>query len=203
MVVLFVRHVFDEPGPMFPTVLAAALAATVGVVLLHLAAVRTARHGGGPRQPRTGWHPWERLIYAVTVSSIAVLAVTAFYSVLVHGAMQGWMLLAHMLGAGLLVAALPLFGLTWALRGRLPWRRGEGARPEVPTGRGWLTELLLWVILITGAATAGSMLAGMFPQFDTERLRQLVDVHRYSGLVLAVAATIQLYSVLLGRFGLD
>ena len=46
------------------------------------------------------------------------------------------------------------------------------------------------------------MLLSMLPLFDTEGLHGLLDIHRYSGLLLVVATMFHLYGVLLRRAGL-
>jgi membrane protein implicated in regulation of membrane protease activity len=87
----------------------------------------------GERKPKSRWSPWEWLVYTATLVSIAILAGTAFGAVLSVGALGGWALFAHMVGAGMFVFVLPVLAVTWCEPCRFDLRR-YGERGE--TGRG-------------------------------------------------------------------
>ena len=60
---------------------------------------------------------------------------------------------------------------------------------------------MFWVILLGGFAVTMTMLLSMLPLFGTGGLHQLLDLHRYSGLLVVVAMVMHLYCVGLQRIG--
>ena len=213
----------DQSGRFLPLVgwifLGAAIAMT-----LHACGGWIARRRGHAAPPPARWALWERLLYTVTVLAILDLSVTAFYAMAVHGHLGGWWLLAHMVGAGTFLAVLPLVALTWCRPCcfELPQRRAEAkaepgsAEPEAKEPEkespaeppqsvrrfSWLSKLTFWLMLMSGLVVAGTMLASMLPLFGTHTLQELLELHRYGGLVLAAAALLHLYSVCAARLGL-
>ncbi|HID24175.1 MAG TPA: hypothetical protein EYP14_17485 [Planctomycetaceae bacterium] len=183
---------------------------------LHACGGWAARRRGLAAPPPARWHWWERLLYAVAVLALLDLSVTAFYAVAVHGHLGGWWLLGHMVGAGTFLGVLPLLALTWCrpccfeLPSRSDQRQASGAQDEgqaavplpAPRRFSWLGKLTFWLMMISGIVVAGTMLLSMFPLFGTHMLEELLDLHRYSGLVLAAASLLHLYSVCANRFGL-
>ena len=61
----------------------------------------------------------------------------------------------------------------------------------------WLPKLTFWIVLAAGVVVAGTMLLSMLPLFGTDGLHVLLDIHRYSGLVVVVALLLHLHSVVL------
>ena len=61
---------------------------------------------------------------------------------------------------------------------------------------------MFWLILVGGLAVSATMLFSMLPLFGTDDLHCLLDIHRYSGLVVVVAMIFHFYSVVLQRIGL-
>ena len=62
-------------------------------------------------------------------------------------------------------------------------------------------QYLFWIILAAGLVTSLTMLFSMLPLFGTDGLHDLLDIHRYSGLVVVVAAILHFYGVVLQRLG--
>ena len=217
----------SNPAGQYPQVVKYALFATAGLIVLHLL-IALAR---GKGQPRPRWWMIGRVVYLGMVATVAILGSTAFYSVLAHGAMHGWALLLHLVGAGGFVVAFALVAVAWA-----PWNHccekapagGASACSVTPTGLrdlgdhssppqssagtgdqaparlrkfAPLTKLCFWLILISGVATAGTMLLSMLPIMGTDEMKQMLDVHRYSGLVLVIATAVHFYTVILGKLG--
>ena len=85
----------------FPWAVRASLIGAVVLMALYLVVV-VRRRGDVPARPRWNW--WERLVYAGTVTSVAVLGFTAFVAMMRFGVLDGWFLYVHMFGAGALVA---------------------------------------------------------------------------------------------------
>jgi hypothetical protein len=192
-------QILEHPGRAFPAVVPIVLVGAVVAIALHALLTLAARPAARAARPR--WSLWERLVYAASLLSIASLGTTAFYAVLRLGAMEGWLLLAHMCAAGVFVAVLPLLAITWCEANRfLDEGRGAEAEPA-PRRFFWLPKVMFWVILVSGLAVASTMLVSMLPLFGTEGLHRLLDIHRYSGLLVVVAAVFHFYGVWLGRLG--
>jgi hypothetical protein len=203
-----------DPAAAYPRVIAAALIAAGAVIVLHLL-IALLRGATGVR-PKWNW--LSRLIYLGFFASVAVLAGTSFYAVIAHGAMHGWFLLLHLFGAGAFVVLLPLIALQWSFACRFFQKKPQSpvpadpalppalARkvnpPRTPPQRfSWLGKLAFWLILISGVATAGSMLLSMLPLLGTDDMLAAINVHRYAGLVCVVALMVHFYTVLLGKMG--
>ena len=59
----------------------------------------------------------------------------------------------------------------------------------------------LWLILAAGLIAASTMLVSMLPVFGTDGLLRLLNIHRYSSLLVVVALLFHFYGVGLQRFG--
>jgi hypothetical protein len=182
-----------EP-PLFYRLLGIVLIATAAVIVLHLLLT-------GLRSPhratRPAWNGWQQLIYLGTVLSVAVLGITSFYAVLRYQILDGWLLFVHMFGAGAFTALLPLLALAWCPAHRFVTDARE--TPDAPSYFFWLPKVAFWVMLAAGIVVTGSMLLSMLPLLGTDRLHMLLNVHRYSGLVVVVALLLHLYGVVLQR----
>ncbi len=185
-----------HPGKAFPSVLSIVLLATGAVILLHLV---LALIGSKTSKNRRCLNVWERLIYLGTLLSVTVLAVTAFYSVLKFHAMSGWWLFAHMFGAGALVAILPLIAISWAGPSRFGGGPPSDDEETYAPRFFWVPKLMFWLFLAGGLTVSLSMLVSMLPIFGTDGLHELLDIHRYAGLLAVVALAIHFYCVLLQR----
>ncbi|NLY03134.1 MAG: hypothetical protein GXY83_44365 [Rhodopirellula sp.] len=186
-------------GELFRQILPFALAGAVALIALHLLLALIYR--GNPA-PRSKWNWWDVLIYLGTLGSVAVLGVTAFVAVMRTGELLGWMLFFHMFGAGALTAALPVLALSWAHANRLELRPAAGGGSRPPKFF-LLSRLMFWVILASGFVVTMTMLVSMLPTFGTDGLLTLLNIHRYSGLVLVIAAVMHFYSVGVQRVGLQ
>ncbi len=167
---------------------------------LHRAALGAVALGRRASRQRRGWGWFASLVYLATVVSVTILGVTSFYSVIRFGVLDGWWLFAHMFGAGAFVFVLPVLAITWGLANRFGRRavgedesRGEDARFF------WLPKLMFWLLLVSGLAVCLTMLLSMLPLFGTEGLEILLDIHRYTGLLVVVALVIHLYCMIIQR----
>lgn len=184
-------------GELFRQILPYSFVAVVVIVAIHLVVALVYR--GGPRE-RKRWNWWDVLIYLGTLGAIGVLAGTSFYEVWRHGALLGWPLFLHMVGAGAFTAALPLLALSWAHWNQ--FRIGPEAGKAGPPKFFWLQKCTFWTILIAGFVVTMTMLLSMLTLFGTDGMLLLLDLHRYSGLVVVLAAVIHLYAVAMQRFNL-
>ncbi len=202
------RNIGDSPAAAYSNVVVAALIATAGLIFVHLF-ISLSR---GVRTDRPRWRILTKLIYLGAVASVLILGGTSFYSVLSHGAMHGWFLFLHLIGAGAFVVCLFLIAVMWAMPMRLCTGRcatptqtnalNDDVDSPPPAARfHCLTKLAFWLILLSGVATAGTMLISMLPLLGTDAMNQMITVHRYAGLVLVVAMLVHLYTVVLARMG--
>jgi hypothetical protein len=182
----------SHAGEDFTRVLLVVLIVSTVLILLHFA---LSRRGSSVAQPRSRWNLWEKLIYLVTLGSVALLAVTSFGSMLRFGVLEGWALFAHMFGAGALVGILPLVAMTWSNANRF----GQQSVRNRPPRFFWFSKAMFWILLAGGFVVTVTMLLSMLPFYGTDGLHVLLDIHRYSGLIVVVALLFHFYSVVQRR----
>lgn len=199
----FITDLAIEPGKVFDTVVVMALVATAGVLVLHLLLSLVARRRSTARRAFARWTLWEKLLYLATLLVVIDLAVTSFYAVLTHHTLAGWLLLAHMVGAGAFVAFLPLITLTWGAASRFGQSHAaENGADSFSERFSWLCKVMFWLFLVGGVVTAGSALCMMLPFFGTEGLHHVTDIHRYGGLLAVVTLIAHFYGVWLSKLRL-
>ncbi len=183
-------------GELFRRVLPFALLGVLLIMALHAAGSMIFRRG---TSARAKWNLWDMLIYLGTLGSVALLGATSFVALIRHGELGGWPLFFHMGGAGAFTAVLPLLALSWADANCRQARCAEGEVP--PPKFYWLPKLMFWLIVPAGLVVTMTMLISMLPIFGSDGLLKLLDIHRYSGLVVVIAMILHLYGVVAGRLG--
>jgi hypothetical protein len=182
-------------GADFRKILPYTLLAALVLIVLHLIIFRSGREAAGRL------NLWDKLIYLLALGSVAVLGVTSFGAMMRFGVLEGWPLFTHMFGAGAFVTMLPLWALTWCGANRfggLP--RSQQAQDATPRFF-WFSKLMYWIIIAGGLVVTMTMLLSMLPLYGTDGLQYLLDIHRWSGLVVVVAAMLHFYSVVRRRIG--
>ncbi len=170
--------------------LVAAIATVAGLLCLGAFAAMTGR-GVSRHSP----HHWlSKILYVGFIFAILALALSSFSAILVDGHMLGYPLLAHIAAAGGFVFLLLAFALLYLPRGR--------SRHEGTEHRWWLARLSAWVLVTAGVVTAATMFVSMLPILGTDGLHEAVEIHRWAGLAVVVAATFHLFSLLITRLGL-
>ncbi len=182
-------------GELFRQILPYAFVGVVVIVVLHFVIAMIFR--GAPSE-RKKWNLWDILIYLGTVACVVLLGATSFVEVIRHGELGGWALFFHMCGAGALTAMLPILALSWAHYNQF----GVSAASPLPPKFYWLPKLMFWLILASGLVVTMTMLISMLPIFGSDGLHVLLDIHRYSGLVVVLALVVHLYSVAAQRLGM-
>ncbi|MBM4094153.1 MAG: hypothetical protein FJ276_32820 [Planctomycetes bacterium] len=194
-----ILDVFHYPGRAYRDVLLVVLVGTALAIVLHGVLALFGRKETRRRKP---WNLWEKLVYLAALVSIAVLAITSFYTVLRFGHMVGWWLFVHMFGAGMLVGVLPLLALTWGSANRFE-PGGSTPPPDADAPRFfWMPKFLFWLFVGSSLVVVLTMLLSMLPLFGTDGLLRLLDLHRYTGLLAVAALTLHLYCVMLQKVGL-
>lgn len=119
---------------------------------------------------------WEHIAHAVAVAGVLVQAATAFGSKLLGSELDGWVLMAHMAGAGLFILGLTETALLWAARCRL------GSASGLTAVQKWM----FWLALAAGFAVMLPMLLAMLPVFGTDGQEELVEFHGAAAIVLLI-----------------
>ena len=152
-----------------------------------------------------------KLVYLLALFCFVVLAVTGFYPVLVLGKqISGYWLMLHATFAPVFAACLAVLAVMWASHCRFtrsdwPWlqrliRRvilpktdntdlvGESSNPG--------QKITFWLIVILAMPLILSMVSSMFPIFGTEGQELLLNMHRYSALLLALVVIVHTYLII-------
>ena len=156
-----------------------------------------------------------RLIYLLALLCFVVLLITGFYPVLVYGEhLSGFLLMLHATFAPVFAACLAVLVVFWADNCRFdknywPWLQRVLGREAVnkagvkryePRPSDGLGELLrkicFWLIVLLALPVILSVVLSMFPFFGTDGQEFLLNLHRYSVLLLALAAIVHTYLVI-------
>lgn len=182
---------------LFVSLLPFLLLATLLLALIYvLYAARNRRPS-----PRSNWNYWEQLLYLVLLVSVTILAITSFYPVLRHEAMKGWSLFIHMVGAGVFVFLLPVLAVTWCEASRFQLGSDTPETSDPAPRFYWIPKSLFWLLLASGLVVSLTMLFSMTELFGTEGLELLLEIHRYSGLIVVATVLLHLSSIVLQRLG--
>jgi cytochrome b subunit of formate dehydrogenase len=150
----------------------------------------------------------KKLVYWVALICFFLLVVTGFAQRLFLGkAISGYWLMLHATCAPVFAICLALLALMWAPRcvfRRGDWPRLEGlirrvirleadaAEPAVE-GFNFGQKITFWLIIVLALPLILSIVSSMFPLFGTHGQELLLDVHRYSALLLALAVIVHTY----------
>lgn len=119
-----------------------------------------------------------RFCAAVVVLCALANAATGFGRSFVDRESGGWMLLAHVYLAPLLMIALT--GLAVLGAGRHARTKAEGGPPA-------LCRFAYWFVLVAGLALMLAILPAMLPFFGYSALSLMVELHEKAGIVFLVA----------------
>jgi cytochrome b subunit of formate dehydrogenase len=149
-----------------------------------------------------------KLVYLLALLCFVVLAVTGFYPTLVLDEhISGYLLMIHATFAPIFAICLAVLAVMWASHCRFtrsdwPWlqrliRRvilpktdntdlvGESSNPG--------QKITFWLIVVLALPLILSIVSSMFPFFGTHCQELLLDAHRYSALLLALAVIVHTY----------
>ncbi len=143
-----------------------------------------------------GRHWFSKLVYGAFLFLTAVLAVTAFGSLLASGHVSGYPLLFHVAASGGFVFLMVAIAFLYLPTGVDETDVGSGRR-EI----WWAPRWSAWALVISSLVAAGTMLVSMLPVLDTAGLLEMATLHRYAGLAVVVSAIFHLYSLVCVRLG--
>jgi cytochrome b subunit of formate dehydrogenase len=144
-----------------------------------------------------------KLVFLLALLCFAVLVVTGFTPMIFCGkSITGWWLMIHATAAPIFAACVAALAVLWADKNRLdknywPWLNRALQRQPKSTTPPEKYELGLkvsfWVILVLSLPMILSAILGAFPLFGTCWQGILLQLHRYSTLLLSLFVIIYLY----------
>lgn len=144
-----------------------------------------------------------KLVYLLTLLCFVVLVITGFYHPLVAGKhLCGYLLMLHATFAPVFAACLAVLAVMWAHNCRVdknywPWLqrilRRRGGNDNAIEKYEFVRKVCFWLIMILALPVILSIVLSMFRLFGTYMQGFLLELHRYSALVLALAAIIHTY----------
>ena len=147
------------------------------------------------------------LVYLAALFCFVILTVTGFYPPLVLGKpISGYMVMLHATVAPVFAVCVAILAVMWAHNCRFdknyfPWLQKLLQRQPVNTDTGEKYELVqkaaFWLILILALPVILSIVMCMLPIFGTHGQEVLMDLHRYSALLLAMVIIVHTYLVFL------
>ncbi len=144
-----------------------------------------------------------KLVFLLAMVCFAVLVITGFTPIIFVGkSITGWWLMIHATAAPVFAACIAALAVLWADKNRLdknywPWLNRALLRQPKSTAPPEEFELVLkisfWAVLLLSLPMILSAILGTFPLFDTYGQGILLQLHRYSTLLLSLFAIIYLY----------
>jgi len=148
-----------------------------------------------------------KLIYLLALLCFVILLITGFYPVLVHGEhLSGYLLMLHATFAPVFAGCLAVLAVMWAHncrfnRGDWPWlqriiHREIASNEAVAEKKGLVQKICFWLIVVLALPVILSIVLSMFPLFGTKGQDFLLNMHRYSTLLLALIAIVHTYLII-------
>ncbi len=119
--------------------------------------------------------PRERFWHILFLITLALMTLSSILMLAIGSTMHGWMLMLHMSVAPIFCIAIAMLALLWAQR----------------------RSCCLRLMLLSGFVTILSAMFTMMTWFGSDWQRWLLNVHRYSSMVLLIAAAAQAGRLLL------
>ncbi|MHC4911693.1 MAG: cytochrome b/b6 domain-containing protein [Planctomycetota bacterium] len=146
------------------------------------------------------------LVYLVALVCFVVLVITGFYPVVFLGEhLSGYLLMVHATFAPVFAGCLAVLALMWADNCRFekndwPWLQkllhGESAAKPADAKCQLGQKICFWLIVLLALPVILSIVLGMLLPFGTGGQEFLLNLHRYSTLLLAAAAIVHTYLII-------
>jgi len=136
-----------------------------------------------------------KLVYLLTLLCFVVLAVTGFYPTLILGRhLSGYLLMVHATFAPVFAGCVAVLAVMWAHNCRFDKDSvGYNISHHYSLGQ----KISFWLIVSLAVPLILSIVLSMFPLFGTDIQKFLLNLHRYSALLLMLAAVVHTYLVIL------
>jgi len=193
----------------FQTITILAVAGAAAVLALHFLVAGRRRLREAKTAPRRPLGRWQRLLYAVTILSLLVLAFTGFWPAVRGEPLRGWLLMIHNSAAPAFAIGLLVLAFLWAERrpaglrpgaaGLHPGGAGAPGATVSAAGFGRGQRLVFWAAALLAAVLVLTMMFSMVQIFGTPGQELLFEIHRYSALAMVLVAMVHGYLVALDR----
>ncbi len=155
-----------------------------------------------------------KLVYLLALLCFLVLVITGFYPVLVlEESIHGYWLILHTIFAPVFVICLAILAVMWAenysfnkndwpLMGKIFGGKTvndtdiKKSCQERSRGNILLQKICFWLIIFLALPVILSIVLSMLPLFGTEGQELLLQLHRYSALLLALVVIVHTYLVI-------
>lgn len=145
------------------------------------------------------------VVYLFSILMFMILAITGFFPALILGqSMSGVLLMLHVTVAPLFAVSLAILALLWAHRQQFTtdewrWLAANLKKPRqlFAAHNDFWPKAGFWLILIVSLPAILSIILSMYPFFGTDGQHYLLNVHRYSVLILLVVVMFHGYWVVL------
>jgi hypothetical protein len=129
-----------------------------------------------------------RLVYLLAILCFLIAVITSFYPVLVlKEPIHGYWLILHAVFAPFFVICLAVLAIMWA--GNCSFNKDH---PR-------LQKVCFWLIITLAIPAILSIVLSMFSLFGTKGQEFLLQVHRYSALLLALIIIVHTYLIIRTR----
>ena len=150
---------------------------------------------------------FRKLVYLLALLCFIVLAITGFYPTLVRGEhISGYLLMIHATFAPIFAITLAILAVMWSghcrfTAGDWPWfgklvqrvTLTKNTEQQVKNESCLGQKITFWLIIFLALPLIMSIVLSMFPYFGTYWQELLLDIHRYTALVFALAAIVHTY----------
>ena len=143
------------------------------------------------------------LVYLFALLCFVILTVNGFYSSLIlHEPITGYRLILQTTAGGAFTVCLAILAVMWAHNCRLDKNyysylqkliAREPADTPTPQKYELAQKICFWLIVMLALPLILSIVLSMFTLFGTDGQKFLLQLHRYSALLLALAAIIHAY----------
>jgi hypothetical protein len=156
-----------------------------------IAVCRGAFPSCGQRRIRTGpWGTFRRLVYLAALLCFSASVITGFYPTLVlKESIYGYWLILHTVFAPVFMICLTVLAIM----------RAENCsfKKDCPL----MQKICFWLIIILAIPVILSIVLSMFWFFGTTGQESLLQLHRYSALLLAIIVIVYTYLIIRTRTG--
>jgi cytochrome b subunit of formate dehydrogenase len=160
----------------------------------------------GPAQAGSVLDRFRKATYLLSLACFLILAVSAYLQVLISGSpLTGWLLIIHVTAAPLFALGLMATVLLWAHRQRFnqqDWLylqqilRQKKILLMRSSDAGFWNKLSFWIFILSAVPAILSILLQLYPLFGSEGMEILLNIHRYSTLILFIVVVYHAYLLL-------